>query len=126
MADLVDEHGAAVAASLLVGAEHEVVEEELAPALEQIEPARLAAGTLEDVVLLDPHHRQPAALRRQRIERARQLLLLDEQLVARGLPLRRRYDLGQHLVLVAHDNSPLGWRRVTRFALTRPTTLPRS
>src|SRR5438874_7851668 len=42
VADLVDDHRAAAAARLLVGAEHEVVEDELTAPLEEIEEVRLA------------------------------------------------------------------------------------
>jgi hypothetical protein len=66
MADLVDEHRAAGAArrgpALYVRREHEVVEDELLAAIEQVAQACLALRTLEDVVLLDSDHRLPATL----------------------------------------------------------------
>jgi hypothetical protein len=69
-----------------------VVDDELAPSLEQVEQAGLAFRAVEDVVLVDPDHRQPAALGCQRISRPGGLLLLNEHLVARGLPLGFRND----------------------------------
>src|SRR6266545_5416329 len=53
VADLVDEHRAAVAANVMVRAEHEVVEEQLPAALEEVEQRGLARRPIEDVVLLD-------------------------------------------------------------------------
>jgi hypothetical protein len=55
--DLVDEHRAAVATLVLVGAEHEVVLRVLAAPLEQVEQGHLAVGTFEAVGLRDLVHR---------------------------------------------------------------------
>ena len=44
---------------------HEVIDDELKAVLEQIEQTRLAIGAFEDVVLLDPDHREPAATNEQ-------------------------------------------------------------
>jgi hypothetical protein len=71
VADLVDEHRAAIAARLLVGAEHEVVEDELTASLEEVDQARLAVPALEHVLLFDPDHRQAAALGGTSASRAR-------------------------------------------------------
>jgi hypothetical protein len=87
VADLVDDHRAAVAALVLVGTEHEVVDDQLASALEQIEQARLAVRALEDVVLLDPDPREPPALCSQRISSMSSFLFLGEQLFVGCLPL---------------------------------------
>src|SRR5919106_4225517 len=96
MADLVDEHRTPGAArgrpALDVGSEHEVVDDQLAAPVEQIEQARHAVRAFEDVALLKPDHRQRAALGGQRVSRPRGFLLLDQKPVASGLPLRRRYD----------------------------------
>src|SRR3954449_2342787 len=63
MADLVDEHAAAVAALVLVRPEHEVVEDQLAPAPEQVPKRGLPPRAVELVALLDLRPRQPPALR---------------------------------------------------------------
>jgi hypothetical protein len=91
--DLVDEHRTAGTACrrppLDAGGEHEVVEDELAAALEQVEEALGTVRPLEDVVLVDPDHRQPAALGGQRVPRPGGLLLLHEQPFAGNQPVGR-------------------------------------
>ena len=62
---------AARAALVPARVEHEVVDDELAAALEQVEQARLAVRALEDVVLVDLDHRQLAGARRRARRAAR-------------------------------------------------------
>jgi hypothetical protein len=69
------------------GVEHEVPDDQLAAAFEQVEQRRVAIGPLEHVLLLDRDHRQHAALGVQRVAAAGQLLLLGQQLHAGGQPL---------------------------------------
>ena len=65
-----------------------MVDEQLAAPLEQVrQRCRGAILGLEDVLLVEANHRQPAALGGQRVEPARERLLLDQELVAGGLPL---------------------------------------
>ena len=71
---------------------HEVVEDELAAALEQIEQPGLAVRALEDVSFVDVDHRLPAALGGERVSRPRRFLLLDEELLVSHLPLLSRHD----------------------------------
>src|SRR5262245_4454876 len=96
MPDLVDEHRAAVTARIrpAMGTwpEHEVVKDQPAPVLEQIEELGLAVRALEHVILVDPDHRLPPALRRQGIPRPRRRLLLGHQGFVRSLPFGLRYD----------------------------------
>jgi hypothetical protein len=87
MAEVVHGHRAPVASLILVGTEHEVVDEQLSAALEQIEQGRLAVRALEDVGLVDENPRQPAAVGGERIACARGFLFPGEQLVASRLPL---------------------------------------
>jgi hypothetical protein len=61
---------------------HEVVDDELSASLEQVKQARLSVGTIENVILFDPHHWQPAALRIQRVTRPGGGLFLGEQFIA--------------------------------------------
>ena len=87
----------AAAAGMLRPAEHAGLEEgavddQLTPALEQVEQARFALRPLECVCLLDGHPRHPPALGGQRVMGPHLGLLLDEQLLARGLPVLRRND----------------------------------
>jgi hypothetical protein len=64
-----------------------VVDDELAASLEQFEEARLAVRPVEDVVLFDSDHWQPASFRGQRVMRPCRGLLFDKQLISRLLPL---------------------------------------
>src|SRR5262249_51452698 len=63
IAQRIDEERAARAAILPIRIEHEMVDDELAAAFEQIEQAALAARSLKLIILLDLHHRQAPALR---------------------------------------------------------------
>jgi hypothetical protein len=72
--------------------EHEVLHDELSPALEEIKQAGLAGRTLENVVLLDFHGRQLAAPAGDLLESSHGLLLVGLQLLARGDPLLGRHD----------------------------------
>src|SRR5437763_384492 len=88
VADLVDEHRAAVAARVLVRPEHEVVEEQLTASLEEVGQARLSVRAVEDVVLVDPDSRQPAALGGERVACPGGFLFLGKKRVVRCLPVR--------------------------------------
>src|SRR5258708_12569451 len=91
VSDVVDEHRAAIAARIRparhIRREHEVVDDQLAAALEQIEQARFTAQPLEDVALVDPGHWQPSALCRQRASRPGGPLFPNEQPSPPCLPL---------------------------------------
>ena len=94
--DLVGHHGAADAGMLgppgHAGFEEGAVDDQLTAAVEQVEQARLALGSVELVLLLHGQPRHPPTLGGQRVTGAGQLLLLHEQLLARRLPLLRRHD----------------------------------
>ena len=95
-ATCVGHHGAAAAAALGPAGharlEEEAVDDQLTAPVEQVEQARRAVRAVEAVVLLHGHPRHPAALGGQRVAGAGQLLLLHQQLLARGVPLLRRHD----------------------------------
>src|ERR1051325_2832348 len=96
MRDLVG-HERAAAAGMIgpavnSGLEEGAVNDQLTPALEQVEQARLALRSVERIGLLHSHPRHPPTLGGQRVTRARQLLLLHEELLARSFPLLRRHD----------------------------------
>src|SRR6267154_75936 len=79
------------------GAEHSgfeegAIDDQLTAALEQIEQAYLALGSVELVLLLHRHPRHPSTLGGQRVTGAGQGLLLHEELLARNLPLLLRHD----------------------------------
>jgi len=60
--DVVGEEGAAGAAFVLVGAQHEVVHDELLPAVKEVEEGDLSGGALEGVLLLEVDHWEVAHL----------------------------------------------------------------
>src|SRR5918996_6493321 len=95
MADLVDEHRAAIAALVLVRPEHEVVEEQLPAPLEEVEQARRAVPAVEDVVLIDPDHRQTATLGGECVSCPGGFLFLGKEGLPRCLPLRLGDDGGK-------------------------------
>jgi hypothetical protein len=69
-----------------------VVHQQLAPAVEQVQQAHRALGPVEDVLLTDLDHRQPAPLCVQLVASPGQLLLVGEQLLACHQPLVMRDD----------------------------------
>jgi hypothetical protein len=74
--NLVGAGRAARAAVFPARIEHEVADDKLHAAFEEVEQARLAVRTFEDIVLFDPDHRQHAALDIERIARPGHRLLL--------------------------------------------------
>jgi hypothetical protein len=101
MAQVVHEHRTAGAArvrpTVHAGREHEVIDEQLPAAFEQVEQACLAVRAVEHVILFDAQHRLPAALGGQRVARAGRLLLQREHPFLRGLPFLRRNDRRQRI-----------------------------
>src|SRR5580704_15124171 len=101
----------AAAASMVWPAEHAGLEEgavddQLAAALEQIEQAHLALGSVEPVLLVHGQPWHPPALGGQRVTGAGQRLLFHEELLTRSLPFLRRHDRWcvhcQMLLLLLH------------------------
>ncbi len=84
---------AARAALLPARPEHEVLHQQLAAALEQVGERARALGRVEDVVLLDAHPGQRAALAGDLVAQAGQFLLARQQRLALGdpvVPAKRR------------------------------------
>src|SRR6266566_137224 len=75
------------AAGLILRIEHEVVDEQLASAVEELGQGLLALRALEDVLLLDRLPGQGLPMSRQLVARAREFLLIREQLRALGNPV---------------------------------------
>jgi hypothetical protein len=69
------------------GLEEGAIHDQLATALEQIEQAYLAPGSVELVRVVHSQPRHPPAFGVQRVTGAGHGLLLDEELLARRLPL---------------------------------------
>lgn len=96
IADLIGPERAA-AAGMLGPAEHAglvegAVDDQLAPALEQVEQADLARGPLEGIGLLHRHPGHAPALGGEGVTGPHLGLFLDEQLLAGRLPFLRRHD----------------------------------
>jgi hypothetical protein len=86
--------GAAAAHLVPAGAEHHVLHDQLRLAVEQVREVHDAVRALEDVVLLDPDHRQPPPVRVEPVAIAGRLLLPGQQVPARLEPLLAGDDLG--------------------------------
>ncbi len=72
------------------GFEEGSVDDQLTPALEQVEQARFALGPVEHICLFHGNPRHPPAFGGQRVMSPHLGLLLHEQLLARSLPRLRR------------------------------------
>jgi hypothetical protein len=81
--EVVDPEGAALAALVPARVEHEVVDDELVAALEEVGQRLLAPGPVEDVVLLHLLPRQLPALLAELVAQAREFLLAGQVLAAR-------------------------------------------
>ena len=94
--DLIRPKGAAAAGVLgpaeYPGFEEGAVDDQLAPAFEQVEQAHRARRSFERVRLLHGHPRHPPAFGGQRVMGPHVGLLLHKQLLAPSLPRLRRND----------------------------------
>src|SRR3546814_12742666 len=80
-------HEGATRATLLPSrAEHEVLHQQLPAALEQVGKAAPALGCVENVILVDAHPRQRAALAGAPVTQVRQFFFLRQQRLALGKP----------------------------------------
>src|SRR5215469_10433832 len=97
--DLIGAQGAPAAGMLRpaedAGLEERAGDAQLTAALEQIEQAYLAPGSIELVLLVHEHPRHPSTFGGQRIAGAGQGLLLHKELLTRSLPLLLRDDRGR-------------------------------
>src|SRR6185437_12288003 len=85
--EVVGPERAALAADIVLRGEHEVVDDQLAAAVEEVGQRFVAVGAVEDVVVLDRFPGQRMPLPRQPVPRPGELLLLREELLARLEPL---------------------------------------
>ena len=79
-------------ASCHSGAEHQVINDELAFAVEEVGQRFLAAGGVENVVLFDFDPRQPAPLRRDSIALASELFFAGHEFLSGYEPFLSRND----------------------------------
>src|SRR5260370_9726004 len=89
---MVGQEGAARAPLLPARAEHEVVHDQLASAVEELSQRRLARRPLEAIGLVHLHPRQRAARGAQLVAQPRELLFLREMRLARLPPFLSRHD----------------------------------
>src|SRR5215216_2555194 len=92
--------------------------DELAAPLEEVEQAGLAVRTLEDVLLLDPDHRQPAPFGVQRVPLPGEFLLLGQQFLAGSEPLVSGHYMRKIPLAFCHDDLSFDSDRVLA-AITR-------
>src|SRR5262249_20907315 len=117
--EVVGPEGAALAARLPIRIEHEMVDDELTAAGEELGQVLPAVRSLEDISLVHALPRQIAPFLAERVAQPRELLLPGKQLLARCDPLVARNDL-----VLLHDQSSLknanrGWAFVVRRRLFR-------
>jgi len=90
--EIVCPEGAVLATLVPVGGEHEVIDDELAPTVEELGQRLPALRPVEDVLLLHLLPRQGAPLPGELVAKPRELLLLREEFPARLDPGLVRYD----------------------------------
>src|SRR5438105_1719684 len=88
--DMVDFERAADAALLPAGTEHEMLDDQLAAAVEQVGERLLALRTIEHIGLFDLDPWQVAPLRAQLVAQTGEFLFLGQMRLARGQPLLSR------------------------------------
>jgi hypothetical protein len=98
--DAVGDRRAARARAFIPRAEHQVLDDELRAAAEELGERHGPVGRVEHVLLLDRHPRERLALARERVVQARELLLALEQRGAGGAPLVSGSDAMRHGVLL--------------------------
>src|SRR5215471_2014470 len=81
------------ATGIPIWTEHEVIDDQLTAAVEQLRQGLVSVRPLEYIILAHALPGQLAALLAQPIAHARELLLLDQELLARSDPFVVRYDL---------------------------------
>ena len=109
--EMIGQIRAARAALLPAGTEHEVIDDELALAAEQIGQGFLAVRTVEHVSLFDLFPRQRAALAGELVARFRECFLLGEIGLARGDPFVVRNDFVRfHIMHLVTASAACGQR----------------
>src|SRR6266513_5175301 len=115
------------AAGGVVGAKHEVVDDQLRPAVEQLRKSACAGLGVEAVLLFESHPRELAALLCDLVGEPRVLLLAREQRRACGEPVFTCSDLG-HAVTPFTFQGPMATviPSATIASATEPSTARRS
>jgi hypothetical protein len=108
-------------AGLVAGAEHEVVDQQMAAVVEQLGQGRWAVVGVEAVGLVDRDPGQLAALAGQLVADPGVDLLALQQLLAGGLPLLRADNL-----VLGHHGWPPRWRAFLRRSVLATCTEPMS
>src|SRR5438093_3930496 len=90
---MIGQIGAAFAALFPARTEHEMINNQLAAALEQIGQSLFSLWAIKDILLLDLGHREFAPCRTKRVALARELLFPRQQILPSDQPLTFRHDL---------------------------------
>src|SRR5271169_1305586 len=105
--EMIGKQRTARAALCPVGAEHEVVDDQLAFAAEQVGQGPLAVGTVEHIIFLDLLPRKFAAFAAQGVTGAGELFFVRKMRLARREPLVMGNDLVRfHVTLLSVFPSP--------------------
>src|SRR6266853_833174 len=89
--EIVGPKGAALATLLPIGREHEMIDSERMPAVEQLRKRLPARRSGDDILLVDPHPRQIAAPLTEPVAQSGNFLLLSEQMRAGREPFLMRH-----------------------------------
>src|SRR5215831_19454613 len=90
--EIVRPERAVLAPRIPVGSKHEVVDDQLTSALEQVRQRLFSIWTVKDIILVQLHPRQLLPLMTQSIAQFGELLLFRQQRLASRQPLFPRYD----------------------------------
>ena len=123
--EMIGDQRTARAARFPAGAEHEVIDDELAFAAEQIGEVFLAVRSVEHVTFFDLFPRQFAAFPAQFVAGAAERLFLEEIGLARRDPFVMRYDLVRlHGLLLFCSFSPRAGRGYQFTGVIQPIPAP--
>src|SRR5438034_59753 len=90
---MISQIGAAFATLFPARTEHEMINNQLAAALEQIGQSLFSLWAIKDILLLDLGHREFAPRRTKRVALASELLFPRQQILPSNQPLSFRHDL---------------------------------
>src|SRR5258705_10359342 len=90
--DVIDLEGTADATLLPPGAEHKMLDDQLAAPVEKVSERFLTLRAVENIVLFKLDPRQFAPLRAQLVAQSRELFLLRQMRLARSQPLVPTHD----------------------------------
>src|SRR6516162_1829305 len=102
--EIVGPEGATFAPFLPIRGEHEVIDGQLMPAVEQLRQGLSAIGSFENIILVHPLPRQIPALLTKPVAQSREFLFVGEQLPPGGEPILVRNNF-----MTLHDRLQDHW-----------------